>query len=151
MGLQETRRKLLEATIAHVPFDGWSLTALKAGAADAGVDEVLARNAFPGGPGDLIDAFGPPQAQIETMRAELAETREQLDRLDDRLAKMEAMAERLAIASEQVVAFQEPFLRMAAFLPGFGQPASDGDGEEADDESGGPNGDEAEGLVEDED
>ena len=57
MGLEETRQKLLEATLAHVPFDGWSLTALKAGAADAGVEDVLARNAFPGGPAELIEAF----------------------------------------------------------------------------------------------
>ena len=57
MGLDETQQKLLEATMAHVPFDGWSLTALKAGAADAGVAEVLALNAFPGGPADLIEAF----------------------------------------------------------------------------------------------
>lgn len=57
MGLDETQQKLLEATMAHVPFDGWSLTALKAGAADAGVAEALALNAFPGGPADLIEAF----------------------------------------------------------------------------------------------
>lgn len=62
---------------------------------------------------DLIDAFGPPQAQIETLRAELAETRELLDGLDDRLARMESMADRLALAVEQVSAMQEPFVRMA--------------------------------------
>ena len=68
---------------------------------------------------DLIDAFGPPLAQIETLRSELAEHREQLDRMDDRLARMEAMAERLAVAAEQVQAFQEPFIRMAGLFGGW--------------------------------
>lgn len=57
MILDETRQKLLEAALAHVPFDGWTMSALRAGAADAGIPEVLAWNAFPGGPADLIDAF----------------------------------------------------------------------------------------------
>ena len=85
---------------------------------------------------DLIDAFGPPLAQIETMRAEVAAAREQLDELDDRLARMEAMAERLAIAAEQVQAFQEPFLRMASMIPGFeaSHQATDGSDDQEDDE-----------------
>lgn len=67
---------------------------------------------------DLIDAFGPPLAQIEALRSELAEQREQLAQLDGRLAHLEATAERLAIAGEQIMAFQEPYLRMAALLTG---------------------------------
>ncbi|MDH3678906.1 MAG: hypothetical protein OEV40_03040 [Acidimicrobiia bacterium] len=67
---------------------------------------------------DLIDAFGPPLAQIESLRDELAEQREQLSQLDDRLAHLEASAERLAIASEQLAAFQEPFVRMASLMTG---------------------------------
>ena len=57
MALDETRQRLLEAVMPHVPFDGWSLTALKAAAAEAGVAEALARNAFPGGPAELLEAF----------------------------------------------------------------------------------------------
>jgi len=67
---------------------------------------------------DLIDAFGPPLAQVESLRAEIAEQREQLGKLDERLAVMEATAERLAVASEQIVAYQEPFMRMAAMMTG---------------------------------
>ncbi len=67
---------------------------------------------------DLIDAFGPPIAQVETLRAEIAEQREQLAKLDERLAVLEATAERLAIAGEQIVAFQEPFVRMATMMTG---------------------------------
>lgn len=67
---------------------------------------------------DFIDAFGPPLAQIDAFRSELAEQREQLSQLDDRLAHLETTAERLALAGEQLVAFQEPFVRMAGLVTG---------------------------------
>ena len=57
MDIEQTRRKLLEATVPHVAFDGWSDKALHAGAADIGLDQAMARNAFPGGPAELIEAF----------------------------------------------------------------------------------------------
>jgi hypothetical protein len=90
---------------------------------------------------DLIDAFGPPLAQIETLRTELAEQREQLDRMDDRLARMEAMAERLAVAAEQVQAFQEPFVRIAGLIGGW-RPEGGPTKAEADELDGDPGGDE---------
>lgn len=67
---------------------------------------------------DMIDAFGPPLAQIEAVRAELAEQHEQVRRMDERLTHLEGIVERLAIAGEQLVAFQEPFVRMAAMFTG---------------------------------
>jgi len=83
MLLDETHLKLLEAVLPHIAFDGWTATALKAGAADAGVAEAMARNAFPGGPADLIEAFS---AEFDRrMLAEL-ETRDLSDkRLRDRI------------------------------------------------------------------
>jgi ubiquinone biosynthesis protein COQ9 len=51
---QEQRDRLLEATLAHVPFDGWSRRALRAGAADAGMDMGLAGRLFPRGGDDLL-------------------------------------------------------------------------------------------------
>ena len=50
----EERDRLLDATLAHVPFDGWSDKALLAGAKDLGLDPEVARRAFPGGALDLI-------------------------------------------------------------------------------------------------
>ncbi len=47
--MSETRRALLEATLVHVPFDGWSDRALRAGAKDAGIGLDEARRAFPTG------------------------------------------------------------------------------------------------------
>ena len=51
------REDLLQASLGHVAFDGWSRTALRAAARDLGVDPALAYNAFPGGEAELIEAF----------------------------------------------------------------------------------------------
>ncbi len=53
--LRQTREKILAAALSHVPFDGWSLTSLQRGAADAGYDKVAALRAFPGGVSQLIE------------------------------------------------------------------------------------------------
>ncbi len=57
MTIEETRDKLCAAALAHVPFDGWTGRALRAGAADLGLDPACAANAFPGGPAELLEAF----------------------------------------------------------------------------------------------
>ena len=51
----ERRDRILEAALAHVPFDGWSRKSLYAGARDAGFDAATARLLFPGGGDDLLD------------------------------------------------------------------------------------------------
>ena len=50
----ETRDRLLVAALTHVPFDGWSETALAAAAVDLGLEPEEARQAFPGGPLALV-------------------------------------------------------------------------------------------------
>ncbi len=57
MNIEEIRDKLRAAALAHVPFDGWTGRALRAGADDLGLDPALAANAFPGGPAELLEAF----------------------------------------------------------------------------------------------
>jgi ubiquinone biosynthesis protein COQ9 len=49
--------RVLDAALAHVPFDGWSETTLRAAIADSGVDPGLARLCFPKGGVDLALAF----------------------------------------------------------------------------------------------
>ena len=51
---EEQRDRLLEATLVHVPFDGWSRRSLFAGAADLGLDPGLARRLFPRMGDDLL-------------------------------------------------------------------------------------------------
>lgn len=56
-GLQKQRDAVIEATLAHVPFDGWSWKALERGAVDAGHDDLAARRLFLGGLIDAADHF----------------------------------------------------------------------------------------------
>ncbi|HEY7688245.1 MAG TPA: COQ9 family protein [Dongiaceae bacterium] len=51
------RDKLLTATLAHVPFDGWTQTAFDRAIEDTGADRALALNAFPRGVGEIIEYF----------------------------------------------------------------------------------------------
>ena len=40
---QDLKDRLLDAALAHVPFDGWSDRSLRAAATDAAIDPALAR------------------------------------------------------------------------------------------------------------
>lgn len=55
--LDKARAAILRATLAHVPFDGWSDKALAAGIRDAGLRESLSVLAFPDGPRDLAEYY----------------------------------------------------------------------------------------------
>ncbi|MGF1609660.1 MAG: COQ9 family protein [Kiloniellales bacterium] len=57
MDIGKVRDELMFATLPHVAFDGWTQTAIQAGAADAGLDSATALNAFPGGAAEMIEAF----------------------------------------------------------------------------------------------
>lgn len=51
------RRQLLDAALAHVVFDGWTMAAMRAGGADAGLDDTAAERLFPAGPAEMVRAF----------------------------------------------------------------------------------------------
>ena len=50
----ETRATLLEATLRHVPFDGWSKRAMDAGNTDLDLPDGTVHRLFPRGPRDLL-------------------------------------------------------------------------------------------------
>jgi ubiquinone biosynthesis protein COQ9 len=54
---EDVRRKVLEAALTHVPFDGWTRETLRRAAKDAGVEQGLAELAFPNGATSLLDVF----------------------------------------------------------------------------------------------
>jgi ubiquinone biosynthesis protein COQ9 len=54
--LPDLRPRLIDAMLPHVAFDGWSSAALRAGAADVGIDPDVAALAFDG-PADMVDAY----------------------------------------------------------------------------------------------
>ena len=78
------RDKLLDATLAHVPFDGWTETAILAGAKDVEIDAAAAHRAFPGGPLAVLEYFN-ARADRE-MEAALAKHKPAPPRLRDRIA-----------------------------------------------------------------
>jgi ubiquinone biosynthesis protein COQ9 len=83
---EEQRDRLLEAALAHVPFDGWSRRSLVAAAADVGVDQGLARRLFPRGGDDLLahlERWADRQmlAQIDTEELQTLRVRERIARL----------------------------------------------------------------------
>ncbi|WP_375260994.1 COQ9 family protein [Palleronia sp.] len=55
--MDDPQTKILDAALAHVPFDGWSEQTLKRAASDAGVPLAQARGLFPRGAVDLALAF----------------------------------------------------------------------------------------------
>lgn len=82
--VDETRAALLAATLTHVPFDGWGRRAMLAGAEDMGLDRAALDNAFPGGPGELIETYF---ADIDRRMLEALEQKDCSEmRLRDRVA-----------------------------------------------------------------
>ena len=53
--LEVLREKILTASLPHIPFDGWTMKALKRGAADCGFDDASALRAFPVSAIDAIE------------------------------------------------------------------------------------------------
>jgi ubiquinone biosynthesis protein COQ9 len=72
MPIEETRRRLLRATLPHVPFDGWTGAAMLAGARDLGLSAAEAANAFPGGAVEMIEfmSLEADQRMVEAMERE---------------------------------------------------------------------------------
>ncbi|MGC6485172.1 MAG: COQ9 family protein [Candidatus Puniceispirillales bacterium] len=52
-----TRDDLIRAMLPHIPFDGWSDSAISMAAEDLGLSPEEARNMLPGGVMDAIDGF----------------------------------------------------------------------------------------------
>lgn len=96
---EDTKDRVLDAALVHVPFDGWSDRTLRAALADAGVPFGLGKALFPRGGVDLALAYhARGDAQ---MVARLAETDLAALRFRDRIAK--AVQIRLELADQELV------------------------------------------------
>ena len=96
---QEQKDRLLDAALAHVPFDGWSDRTLRAAAGEAGIEPGLARALFPRGGVDLALAY---HARGDAaMVAQLAATDLSALRFRDRIAL--AVRTRLELADRELV------------------------------------------------
>lgn len=57
MDLRRTRDSLVQHMLPHVPFDGWSVRAMRMASTDAGHDRTMAERCFPGGPVEAVEHF----------------------------------------------------------------------------------------------
>ncbi|MFN5999725.1 MAG: COQ9 family protein [Paracoccaceae bacterium] len=99
MAEDQVKATLLDAALAHVPFDGWSEKTLAAACADTGTAQGLARSLFPRGGVDLALAYH-ARGDAE-MTAQLAETDLSALRYRDRIAR--AVQLRLELADRELV------------------------------------------------
>ncbi len=96
----QAKAAILDAAVAHVPFEGWSEAALKAAIADSGVSEGLARALYPRGGVDLAIAYH--QRGDQAMRDRLATTPQTGLRYRDKVAqavrfRVEAVTDKEAV------------------------------------------------------
>ena len=102
------REKLIDAAIAHVPFDGWGDKALLTAAKNHGIEPVVARNAFPGGAIEMIEFHS-----LLADRRMVAEY-EATDRSELKLREKVALAVRLRLQAN--MAHREAIRRAVATL-----------------------------------
>jgi ubiquinone biosynthesis protein COQ9 len=91
----ELQEKLLDAALAHVPFDGWGETALLAGARDLGIERGLALNGFPGGAVEMIESH----SRLADRR--MVEAYEAADTAALKIREKVALAIRLRLSANQ--------------------------------------------------
>ncbi len=84
MDVEALRERLLDAALAHVPFDGWSAATLRAAAEDAGIEPDLLRAILPRGIIDLAVAYH--RRGDAAMRARLMTTDLSAMRFRDKVA-----------------------------------------------------------------
>ncbi|HXV73959.1 MAG TPA: hypothetical protein VD713_04450, partial [Sphingomonadales bacterium] len=53
----QSRAAVLDAVLAHVPFDGWGEASWRKAAKDLGVPLGFIKMAFPGGAPDMVEAY----------------------------------------------------------------------------------------------
>lgn len=94
--MPDLKDRLIDAALAHVPFDGWSEASFRAAVCDTGVTPGIARAAFPRGAVDLAVAFhrrGDDRMITQLKAEDLSEMR-----FRDKIAR--AVRIRLEIAEE---------------------------------------------------
>lgn len=109
----DTKDRLLDAALTHVPFDGWSDRTLQAATTDAGIALPLARSLFPRGGIDLALAY---HARGDAaMVAHLAATDLSALRFRDRIAA--AVRARLEGADQELVRRGTTLMSLPQYTP----------------------------------
>lgn len=96
---EHAKSLILQAALAHAPFDGWSETTLRAAISDSGVEPALGRALFPRGGLDLAIAYH--RAGDDAMQAALAASDLSALRFREKVAR--AVRLRLEAADKELV------------------------------------------------
>ena len=106
--IETLREVLLEASLNHIPFDGWTDRAIEAGAKEAGVTSAQVLRAFPKGVADVFEYFS------VTMNRRMQVALESQDLESFRIRDRIALAVRLRL--EQNAPYREASRRAAGYL-----------------------------------
>jgi ubiquinone biosynthesis protein COQ9 len=98
---EDLRKKLLRAVLPHVPFEGWSDRALKAGASDIAMSIATMRALAPGGGLELIELHS--MAMDHEMISRLSEEVGGTMRIRDRITFAVRLRLELAAREKEVV------------------------------------------------
>lgn len=106
------KTQILEASLAHVVFDGWSDTVLRAACQDCGISQDLAKSLFPRGAIDLAVAFH-KQGDAEMLRRLHVEPPAANSRFRDRIAlalryRLEAISPHKDVVHRSMALFALP-------------------------------------------
>lgn len=112
---QADRELLVEAIMPHVPFDGWTDAALRAGADDAGIDLPRALNAFPGGMAEVL-AFN-HRRQDARMIAAMAREDQAGGKIRDRITRAVRLRLELAAPHREAIRAGMSFLLLPENAP----------------------------------
>jgi ubiquinone biosynthesis protein COQ9 len=83
MEYRDIKDRIVLSTLPNIPFDGWSMRALRQGAEAAGLDRDAAERAFPGGPVEAVVHFSDMANRL--MEADMAEANTEGLRLHERV------------------------------------------------------------------
>lgn len=112
---QGDRDRLVEAIMPHVPFDGWTDAALRAGAEDVGIDLPRALNAFPGGMAEVL-AFN-HQRQDARMIAAMAQGDQAGGKIRERITRAVRLRLELAMPHREAIRAGMSFLLLPENAP----------------------------------
>lgn len=113
--MPDLRGAIIDAILPHVPFDGWTEVAFRAGAKDAGIDLAVALNAFPGGMAEVLACQH--RRHDEAMVAALAREAPGARTVRERIARAVRLRLELAAPDREAIRSGLSFLMLPGNAP----------------------------------
>lgn len=109
------REQLVDAIMPHVPFDGWSDAAFRAGASDCGIEMSRALNAFPGGMAEVL-VFNHQRADAQMVEA-MVRDETGSRKIRDRIARAVQLRLMLVVGQREAIRAGLSFLLLPENAP----------------------------------